>query len=135
MTPEKISAEQLQATQNANFKDLRDPRLIYRGLTDHAIDQSEDRRNLKIHDHVLDNKRDHPTKQKKIFNDPYEWDYQHEEHLVVTGTLLLKNTDGFLSADLSKFTSIYIVLTLLYAFLCLVWNKLIASNNENVINL
>jgi hypothetical protein len=70
-----------------------------------------------------------------MFSDPYELDYQHEKHVVVTGSLNLKNTDGYLSADLQYFKGIYLYFTICYAIFIGFWYHLLKKNSDKVINL
>jgi heme/copper-type cytochrome/quinol oxidase subunit 4 len=55
--------------------------------------------------------------------------------MVITGSIVLKNTDGYLSADLSKFKGIYIMFSLLYASLASLWYHLMSKNNDKINNL
>ena len=66
MTPEKVKNEQSLKSQN-QFENP-DPRFIY------PFAHGE-RRQLRIHDHVLDNKG--KMKTKKLVSDPYQGDWQN----------------------------------------------------------
>lgn len=61
---------------------------------------------------------------RKFLHDPYQNNYMEQPRLIVTGNITLKNTDGYLSAQLyhniemnSWFLAIFSLVSVLWTFL------------------
>jgi len=50
--------------------------------------------------------------------------------MIVTGEIILKNSDGYLSAELRSFRTVYLFMFMGYAVMCGFWMKLYKDHKE-----
>ena len=92
-------------------------------------------RRLRSRDPVLTPASGNAIKWKSRLHDPYEHDYAHEKHVVVTGYMVFKNSDGFLSADLLGVYRVYVFLVIAYGILCGIWLCQFKKQRDHVVSL
>ena len=102
-----------------------------------SIDSPDSRfdygRSLRIHDHVLDNESTTHYTKKPLLHDPYQNGYKDEKHVVVRGTIIYKNTGGYLSADVKNFKKWSVLFVLLYGGLMAYWIYTIVKNQHEIV--
>ena len=98
-------------------------------------DSSGRRRQLRLRDPVLRPASANAIKWKSRLHDPYEHDYKHEKHVIVTGQIVFKNSDGFLSADLLGVARVYVFMVLAYGVLCGIWLYQFKKHRDHIVSL
>ena len=120
VTEEKKNNDIAFENRNYDFANA-DPNFVYR------VKDTSTRRNLKSTDHYLHapKKAEESTnKQHKHYKLPIpkiSRDFTEKRHIIITGSIVFKNTDGYLSAELRSFMTLYICTTIIYASFCGAW--------------
>lgn len=72
---------------------------VYYTLFIYERSEESSRRSLRVHDHLEDTA--YIIKERSFIKDPIQNEFAKEQHLVVTGNIVYKNSYGFLSGDIA----------------------------------